>query len=249
MKHFVPCVALLLTTSSISAQNVYTATFTADTALADKQFTSWPGQSMCPAELTVAVPAGEWVDSTRIQYTYFSSLAGFGGTSLQRSAVKCLTNGTDEGQLFLCQQCNITTDNYNRIATIANGPTSGPITFQLHLGTTRLIGPNCSTYDIVPAGTWTMTVYAHSSALGAEEGPLTGLHISANDGALRIDGLPEGPVRIRLMDSTGRLLSSAQVIASPGIFTLPIADRAAGVLLVEVSSSGAHTTRKVGLFP
>ena len=147
--------------SVVNAQNMYTAVYSAGEILSDVAMQTVPIDVTCPGTLVVNVPAGEIVDSTVVSYDFWSSMAGFGSPTQQRSYLKCPTTGVDEPSLTLCSNCQPTTESYQRTTMIANGVSSGSITFELHLGNTSLFGNSCDFNHHVVNNTWTLTVYTH----------------------------------------------------------------------------------------
>jgi hypothetical protein len=246
MKTLLMLVPACLLASALAAQNTYTATYTAGDIQSDISFTGLPGASSCPAQLTVNVPAGEMIDSAVVSYTYFSSLAGFGSPTMQRSQVRCITTGQAETQLALAVNPGLTTATYQRTINLANGPSSGPVTFEMHAGNTGLLGSPCTSLHAIVNNTWTITV--HTSAMGTGIGaPDTDAIRTWADGddQLQVAGLPDGALRISVMDLQGRLLMDRSTVVMGGATNLQLPDIAQGALLVRLEQAGAVTIRRV----
>jgi hypothetical protein len=169
MKKIFTAISLFLYLIGFSQANSYTQTYTLGT-ISGVSGVENPGDlSPCPGILTFSnIPAGETIDSTRIEYTFFSTAAGFQSVFDQRSYVKCLSTGLNEPTSALAtfspgfNQPFI----YNRLITIANGPVTGPVTFELHAGTVSLIGNSCGGLSHhIYNNSWIVTVYTSGSAV------------------------------------------------------------------------------------
>jgi hypothetical protein len=240
---FVPAFALTL---SLAAQNTYTATYAGGDIQSDITFTALPGNSSCPAQLTVNVPAGETIDSAVVDYTYFSSLAGFGSPAMQRSQLRCITTGMSETQLAVAVNPGLTLANYHRTVTIANGLSTGPVTFEMHAGNTGLLGGPCTSLHTINNNTWTITV--HTS------GGTTGLRAAGPDDVklwidgmeqLRGAGLATGPITVNVHDAMGRLVVQRTTEPTNGAFELALPETPIGVLLVLVEQGNTRIERRL----
>jgi hypothetical protein len=245
MKHLFLGLALV-TAVHARAQNTYTATYTAGDIQSDIGFTALPGSSSCPAQLTVNVPAGETIDSSVVRYTYFSSLAGFGSPTMQRSQIRCITTGQAETQLALAVNPTLTTANYLRTLTIANGLSTGPVTFEMHAGNTGLLGGPCTSLHTINNNTWIVTVHTSGGTTGLASTNAKDAQLWL-DGAdrLRAVGLAGAPTNVRILDAMGRLLLEREVLPVNGSFELPLPEGAPGVMLVVVDQGGARLERRL----
>lgn len=245
MKHIIPCLALLASLQS-TAQNVYTATYTAGDIQSDITFTALPGSSSCPAQLTVNVPAGETIDSAVVSYTYFSSLAGFGSPAMQRSQIRCITTGQQEAQLAVAVNPGLTTANYLRTITIANGLSTGPVTFEMHAGNTGLLGGPCTSLHTINNNTWTIAVHTSGGTTGlasvAPDAPRLWIDGAAQ---LRGAGLSRGSITVTVHDAMGRLILQHTAEPLNGGFELALPEGANGVLLVSVAQGDARIERRL----
>jgi len=240
-------VALLtLTAIQAGAQNQYTATYTAGDIQSDISFTSLPGASTCPASLTVNVPMGETIDSAVVNYTYFSSLAGFGSPSMQRSQIRCTTTGQAETQLAVAVNPGMTTASYQRTLTLANGLSTGPVTFAMHAGNTGILGSPCTSLHVINNNTWTITVYTTGGSTGLAtteaEDPTMWLNAA---GELQLAGLSNAPASVRVLDAMGRLVLVSTVNLENGSGTLALPNGTTGVLIVLVDQDGVRTERRL----
>lgn len=149
---------------------VFTQTYTAGDIFGTGAVQTSVNQvSPCPGVLTfTGLPAGANVDSVRVVYDFFSTMAGFQSPLEQRSYINCPTTGVKETNLATCGPIGPiqTIVTYDRLVTVANGPlTSGTLTFELHAGTTSLISGSCTgSGHIVMNNTFTITVYVSGSA-------------------------------------------------------------------------------------
>lgn len=248
MKHLTTFLLAGLSAAPLAAQNSYSATYTAGDIQSDISFTSLPGSSGCPAQLTVNVPAGEMIDSAVVSYTYFSSLAGFGSPTMQRSQVRCITTGQAEPQLAVAVNPGMTTATYQRTLNLANGPSTGPVTFAMHAGNTGLLGSPCTSLHAIVNNTWTITVHtsAMSTAIGAADPDA--VRVWADDvDQLRVTGAGDGALRISVMDLQGRALleRTTEVVGGSALFHLPI--RSSGMVVVRLEMDGVALIRRVML--
>jgi hypothetical protein len=245
MKHLFLGLALL-TTVQANAQNVYTATYTAGDIQSDITFTALPGSSSCPAQLTVNVPTGETIDSAVVSYTYFSSLAGFGSPAMQRSQIRCITTGQAETQLALAVNPGLTTANYLRTLTIANGLSTGPVTFEMHAGNTGLLGGPCTSLHTINNNTSTIAVHTSGGTTGLASIATDGmdLWLDGMDG-LRAEGLSNDPATVRVHDAMGRLIMERAVLPVNGSLRLSLPEGLPGVLMVTVDQNGARVERRL----
>ena len=179
---------------NIKAQ-VYTQTYSAGDINGVSQVqTSTSQVSPCPGVMTfTGMPVGINIDSVRIQYDFFSTLAGFQSPLEQRSYINCPTTGIAESSLALANVSSpiATTANYDRTISIANGPTvSSTLTFELHAGTTSLIGGSCTgSGHVVLDGTWTITVYTSGSAACPAPDSLSS---TSSSNSISLDWVPGG---------------------------------------------------------
>jgi hypothetical protein len=154
---------------NIKAQ-VYTQTYSAGDINGVSQVqTSTSQVSPCPGVITfTGLPVGANIDSVRVEYDFFSTLAGFQSPLEQRSYINCPTTGVAESSLALAvlQSPVATIASYDRTISIANGPiASTSLTFELHAGTTSMLGGSCTgSGHVVLNNTWTITVYTSGSA-------------------------------------------------------------------------------------
>jgi hypothetical protein len=245
MKHLFLGLALV-TTVHARAQNAYTATYTVGDIQSDIGFTTLPGGSSCPAQLTVNVPAGETIDSAVVSYTYFSSLAGFGSPTMQRSQIRCITTGQAETQLAIAVNPGFTTASYLRTITIANGLSTGPVTFEMHAGNTGLIGGPCTNLHTINNNTWSVTVHTSGGTTGLATTDATGakLWLDGSD-RLRAEGLSAAPTNVRIHDAMGRLLMESEVLPMNGSLELSLPEGAPGVMLVVVDQGSARLERRL----
>ncbi|MCC7502798.1 MAG: hypothetical protein IT229_09735 [Flavobacteriales bacterium] len=246
MKHIATFVLAVTLALPLIAQNSYTATYTAGDIQSDITFTALPGNSSCPAQLTVNIPAGETIDSAVVDYTYFSSLAGFGSPTMQRSQLRCITTGQAETQLAVAVNPGLTLANYHRTVTIANGPSSGPVTFEMHAGNTGLLGSPCTSLHTVNNNTWTITVHTSSGTTGLPTVKTDDLKVWF-DGVerLRGTGLSTAQVKVSVYDALGRQLVQRMVTPLNGAFELALPETATGVLLVLVEQGSARIERRL----
>lgn len=234
-------IAAFALSNLISAQtvNTYTATYNADTLLADMGFVAYPGSSICAGSLSIPVPLGEVIDSVSTSYTFFSSLAGFGGTPLQRSMLYCPTTGMDEGMVTLCGACAPTTETYIRTTNIANGISNGVVIMELHLGTTRLFGGNCNQNDFVAKGTWSVTVYTHSPSTGIADGTAPTPSMLLVGDELRISGLTDPTdLTVELFDVSGRRVATHRAVPSGNTAVCPVPSDLTGIFFARCTVDG-----------
>lgn len=169
MKSILTAATVFLSLFGFSQANIYTQTYSVGT-ISGVSGVEFPGDlSPCPGVLTFSnIPTGEIIDSVRVQYTFFSTMAGFQSVYDQRSYLKCLSTGLNEATIAVA-----TYDPgfnqpfpYNRLITIANGLVSGPVTFELHAGTVSLIGNSCGGLSHhIYNNSWIVTVYTSGSAV------------------------------------------------------------------------------------
>ncbi|GCD80822.1 fibronectin type III domain-containing protein [Schleiferia thermophila] len=168
---------------SISTQNTYylgygsfigsqTFTYTAGDIASDINFTTATGSSSCPGVLTINLPAGAVIDSISVEYDFMA--LGGGWMSEQRSQLRCITTGQAESQLFSGTGSTGGTMSYSRSGlTIANGPVTGPVVFELHAGRTWG-GTGCNTtYNYIPNNTWKITVFYSGAPCSNIKTPVT----------------------------------------------------------------------------
>jgi hypothetical protein len=175
MPKFLLAICLLLITNSSLAQQ-YSLTYSAAIGGPNNYTTATP--TACPGTLTFTnIPAGSMIDSVRVSYSFFTSMAGFGNPSMQRSYLRCLTTQTDEQTLTAPSGSGPgTTNNYTRVVTIANGVLNGPLTFELHAGSADPLSFSSCTgsANVVVANSWTVTVYtSQGSCLQPQQLALT----------------------------------------------------------------------------
>jgi len=110
----------------------------------------------CPASLSVTIPTGYKVKSTKVSYAM--STAGNGWMAEQRSFLVCTTNNTAEATVSSGSGSSTGTYSYNRTGlTIAN-ELSGTVNFELRAWRTYG-GSDCSLdYNKVDNNTWKVTV-------------------------------------------------------------------------------------------
>jgi hypothetical protein len=169
MKGIFTIAALFISLFAFSQANIYTQTYSLG-IISGVSGVELPGNiSPCPGILTFSnIPTGETIDSVRVQYTFFSTAAGFQSVFDQRSYINCLSTGIYEptisvatfspgfNQPFL----------YDRLITIANGPVTGSVTFELHAGTVSLIGNSCGGQSHhIYNNSWIVTIYTSGSAV------------------------------------------------------------------------------------
>lgn len=139
-----------------------TATYSTGTISTQLVSNPLPGvQSACSVDLTVNVPAGQFVTGVDIEYNMTAT--GGAWLSEQRSYVECVTTGNSEAAIAFGPLQNVGGNNaYNRQGlSIANGivPAAGSLTFRLHAF--RVWGGSgCSTgFQFIPNNTYKVTVY------------------------------------------------------------------------------------------
>jgi PKD repeat protein len=136
------------------------ATFSSGHISTDYGFQTLPGQSSCPATLSVSIPSGAAIVGVDVSYSMTARNQGW--MSEQRSQLRCVSPGGISESAISQGSGNTTgTFSYSRNGlTIANGVTGGGnISFQLHAGRTWG-GSGCnSTYNRVNNNSWTITVY------------------------------------------------------------------------------------------
>ncbi len=245
MRRSVPLVVLF--THGLYAQtwNSYLA-YSTDSVFADTAFVSNPGSSACPGSVTINFPVGEVVDSVHVAYDFWSYASLGGGTGpMQRALLRCPTTGLDEGALTLCGACSPDGEHYERSTSIANGVSSGSVTIELHLGTTRSTSaPNCSLYDMVELGQWQTTVYTHIGTIGMEEGAITA-HLAWTGDVLRIDRA-QGSSILEVMDGSGRTIWERHIAQGASEMEVHLPARFKGVLCARLlDAQGASHVRFV----
>jgi PKD repeat protein/subtilisin family serine protease len=136
------------------------ATYTSGHISTDRNFTTLPGASNCPATLTLNIPEGAVITSTDVSYQMTALNSGW--KSEQRSLLRCVSDGgTSEEQLFTGTGNSIGTQAYNRTGLgIANDVLGGgDIAFEMHAGRTWG-GSGCNpTYNRVDNNTWSITLH------------------------------------------------------------------------------------------
>jgi len=232
MKNAALLFGLLLSGTMLHAQ-VYTQTYSLGDiyGVSDVQ-TSTTQTSQCPGSLTfTSLPAGAIVDSVRVTYDFFSTLAGFQSPLDQRSYIRCTTTGISESTLALANLSGpgSTIANYSRLVTVANGPlTSTSLTFELHAGTTAFIPGSCTgSGHIVMNNTWTVTVYTSGAASCPAPSGLAAVATSPN--SVTLDWTPGGSetqweIQYGLANLAGTIYTSAVANSHP--FTIPNLDSA-----------------------
>lgn len=194
MSAFYSTLLLVLSALFVQSQS-YTQTYTLQDLNGVSDVTTSTSQvSPCPGLMTFTqIPSGVNVDSIHVSYDYFTSLAGFGSPSSQRSYVRCTTTGVSESNLALAQNVPLgaTTASYDRVLTIANGVISGNLSFELHAGHTALIPGGCSgSNQFVLNNSWTITVYTSGSAACPNPSSLSQINSQTN--AIQVDWTPGG---------------------------------------------------------
>lgn len=151
----------LLLFSHASVAQQYSLTYTPTIGGPNNYTTATP--TSCPGTLTFTnIPQGATVDSVRVSYDFFTSMAGFGNPSAQRSYLRCLTTQTDETTLTAPTSTGIgTTNSYTRVVSIANGVLNGSLVFELHAGSADPLSFSSCTgsSNVIVANSWTVTVY------------------------------------------------------------------------------------------
>jgi len=139
------------------------ATYNIGDISSDNAFTSLPGQSGCPATLTVSIPLEAEITAVDVEYSMTARNQGY--KSEQRSHFRCVSEGGTSEETITNGIGNETgTMKYSRKGlTIANGVTGGGnISFELHAGRTwsSTSYPGCSTYNNkVDSATWRVVVH------------------------------------------------------------------------------------------
>jgi len=194
MKYALALALTVILGLQINAQ-VYTQTYSAGDIYGVSQVQNSTTQvSPCPGVITfTGIPIGTNVDSVRVQYDFFSTLAGFQSPFDQRSYINCPTTGIAESSLALASPSGpvATTASYDRFISIANGPVTSPtLTFELHAGTIALIPGSCTgSGHLVLNNTWTVTVYTSGSANCPAPDSLS---VSATSNSITLDWVPGG---------------------------------------------------------
>ena len=107
--------------------------------------------------MQVSVPAGALIIGMDISYNMVAQNWGY--MSEQRSRVECITTGQSESQYYSGSGTSGTFA-YNRTGVdIANGISSGSITLRMQAWRTWGSGGCTTTYQYIPSGSWTVTVY------------------------------------------------------------------------------------------
>ncbi len=154
-------VILLLSVEGLVAQSA-TATYTSGIISTELNANPVVGvNSSCSADLSVSVPAGQYVTGVDVEYD-MNALGGAWITE-QRSYVECITTGNAEAAITSgAPQTVGGLYSYNRTGlNIANGivPAGGMVTFRLHaFRTWGGFGCN-SSFQQVPNGSFKVTVY------------------------------------------------------------------------------------------
>lgn len=152
---------VLLFSQFIYAQN-YTQTYSAGAIGGPNNYTT-PTPTSCPGIMTFTnIPAGAVIDSVQVTYQMFTSLAGFGNASLQRSYLRCPTTQVHESQLTAPTGTGVgTTNTYIRTVSIANGILNGNLVLELHAGNADALSFSSCTgsANVVVNNSWTVTVY------------------------------------------------------------------------------------------
>ncbi|MFM8494307.1 MAG: LamG domain-containing protein [Bacteroidota bacterium] len=147
------------------AQTSYTLTYSQGDIGGPADYTLATPTS-CPGSMTFNnIPLGMRVDSVRVSYNFFTSMAGFGNPSMQRSYLRCPTTGVHETQLTAPSGAGVgTTNSYARTVSIANGVVTGPLTLELHCGSADPLSFSAcgSSYNSVLNNSWSVTVYTSS---------------------------------------------------------------------------------------
>ncbi len=125
--------------------------------------------SSCPGTLTVNVPTGYKIKSTKVSYTMTAQSGAW--MSEQRSLLVCTTNGTAETDVAAGVSSNAGTYSYNRSdLTLANGLT-GAVNFELRAWR-KWGGENLgcdASYNKVNDGSWKVTVILEPLNLSTNE--------------------------------------------------------------------------------
>ncbi|MCB9168986.1 MAG: hypothetical protein H6594_01385 [Flavobacteriales bacterium] len=216
MRNVIPLALLFASPLFGQTSHAYTQVY-GDSVFADTAFTTYPGTSACPGAVTIAFPLGEVVDSVHVVYVFYSYPSYGGGTvAMERSLLRCTNTGLDEGALTTCTTCSPLGEHYERTTSIANGVSSGSVTIELHLGSTRSTSaPNCSVYDQVEMGLWSTTVYTHVTGAGIAEEHI-GPGMAWTGSALRIGPVTGTPLLLEVLDLSGRTVWAERVGPSSG---------------------------------
>jgi|GEM_PF-5106548 len=205
----------------------YTQTYTAqDLNGVPDVTTSTTQASPCPGLLTfTTIPPGVVIDSALVTYDYFTSFAGFGSTTTQRSYVRCVTTGVSEANLAFGPSVppGQTTASYSRIISIANGVSTGSLSFELHAGHVALIPGGCSgSNQFVLNNSWAITVYTSGAATCPD--PTSLVKTNSQTNALQVDWTPGGSetsweLRHGLTGTALNSMNSSIVSAHPSIIS------------------------------
>ncbi len=154
--------ALALLLSQLVQAQSYSQTYTAGTIGGPSNYTT-PTPTSCPGIMTFSnIPVGAVIDSVQVSYQMFTSLAGFGNASLQRSYLRCPTTQVDESQLTSPSGTGVgTTNTYTRTVTIANGILNGNLVLELHAGNADPLSFSSCTgsANVVVNNSWVVTVF------------------------------------------------------------------------------------------
>jgi hypothetical protein len=137
-----------------------TVTYSAGDIPTDQQ-SPWVGPSTCPGEVTVTIPAGNWITGIDVAYDMTAQNGAY--MSEQRSRLYSPTTLSGEDQYYTGVGASIGTFSYNRTGLNFANMASGTVVIQMDAGRTwGSTAPNdgCGTYyNKVDNNTWTMTVY------------------------------------------------------------------------------------------
>jgi parallel beta-helix repeat protein len=159
MKKLLTLLLAMIAASCLWAQSL-TVTYTAGDIPTDQQ-SPWVGPSTCPGEITVTIPAGNWITGIDVAYDMTAQNGAY--MSEQRSRLYSPTTMSGEDQYYTGVGGSIGTFSYNRTGINFANMASGNVVIQMDAGRTwGSTAPNdgCGTYyNKVDNNTWTMTVY------------------------------------------------------------------------------------------
>jgi hypothetical protein len=150
--------AIVLLNTVALGQSV-SVTYTAGDIPTDYQ-SPWVGPSSCPGEMTVTIPAGNWITGIDVSYSMTAQNVAY--MSEQRSRLFSPTLGTGEDS-YATGSGTGGTMSYNRVNLDFANYATGDVIIQMDAGRTwGNTAPNngCGThYNKVDNNTWVMTVY------------------------------------------------------------------------------------------